>query len=108
MSRRVLGKLICSFPDMPSWSQSSFFRCRLPAGVAAVLAGEQLWEQEHTHAHQWSPCQEDLYPPYSRITHPICSSPPALGMSSLVLVKMEYSAQSWREVTALGVSVAFL
>lgn len=43
MSRRMLGKL--SF-HMPFWCQSSFRGCKLPAGVFAVLVGEQLRERE--------------------------------------------------------------
>lgn len=68
---------------------------------ACSLSRRALWEQEHTHAYQWSPCHEDLYPPRSKTTHPVCSRPPALGVPSLSLVKMEYSAQSWREATWL-------
>lgn len=60
---------------MPSWCQSSFLRCWLPAGVFAVPVGEQLWEQEHTHAHQWRPCHKDLYPPHSKTTHPVMQQP---------------------------------
>lgn len=46
--------------------------------------------------------------PGAKLPTMYAAATPALCMSSLMLVKIEYSAQSWREAAALGVSKAFL